>query len=144
MSHGQCQKDAALFSRLDAGGHRAGGFVVPADGLTSIPADAALLVDCLLGTGLARPVTGLYSSLIGLINEADVPVLSCDVPSGVNADDGAIMGAAVQADCTVVMGLAKPACELRPGCERFGEIEVCDIGLPPELIASLSQWVSGR
>ena len=94
-----------------------------------------LIIDALLGTGLARPVSGLYAHAVCLINAACAPVLSCDLPSGVDADTGQIMGAAVKADRTLMMGLAKQACALPPGCECFGRFEVCGIGLPPALIA---------
>lgn len=113
----------------------AGGQILAAEDLTSI--NAGLIVDCLLGTGLSRPVTGTYARLIEAINASPAPVLACDVPSGVNADDGRIMGLAVRADRTLMMGLAKPACVLPPGCECFGGIEVCDIGLPPSLVATV-------
>ena len=96
--------------------------------------ECSLIIDALLGTGLTRPVEGLYAHAIRLINEAPTPVLSCDLPSGVDADTGRIMGLAVRADKTLMMGLAKMACELPPGSEYFGDTEVCDIGLPRELI----------
>jgi NAD(P)H-hydrate epimerase len=92
-----------------------------------------LVVDCLLGTGLSRPVTGLFASLIHTINAQPAPVLSCDIPSGVNADTGQIMGVAVRADRTVMMALAKQASVLQPGCEFFGEVTLCEI-LPPEIV----------
>jgi NAD(P)H-hydrate epimerase len=94
-----------------------------------------LIVDALLGTGLTRQVSGLYAHAVGLINAACARVLSCDLPSGVDADAGKIMGIAVKADKTLMMGLSKLACALPPGCTCFGQLEACDIGLPPELIA---------
>jgi len=93
-----------------------------------------LIVDALLGTGLTRQVSGPYAYAVERINAAPAPVLSCDLPSGVDADTGQVMGIAVQADKTLMMGLAKPACKLPPGCECFGHLEVCDIGLPPALV----------
>jgi len=103
--------------------------------LTAEDIQCDLIVDALLGTGLARNVSGLYAHAVGLINAANVPVLSCDLPSGVDADTGQIMGEAVQADNTLMMGLGKQACVLPPGRECFGLLEVCDIGLPPSLVA---------
>jgi len=94
-----------------------------------------LIVDALLGTGLTRPVSGLYAHAVGLINAVCVPVLACDLPSGVDADTGQTMGTAVKADRTLMMGLGKLACMLPTGCECFGRLEVCDIGLPPKLVA---------
>ena len=102
--------------------------------LTAEDIKCDLIVDALLGTGLTRQVSGLYAHAVGLINAANVPVLSCDLPSGVDADTGEIMGTAVQADKTLMMGLAKLACALPPGWELFGRAEVCDIGLPPGLV----------
>ena len=93
-----------------------------------------LIVDALLGTGLDRPVYGLYAHAIWLINEACAPVLSCDLPSGVDADTGQSMGTAVKADKTLMMGLGKLACGLPPGNQCFGQLAVCDIGLPPALV----------
>jgi len=116
----------------------AGGHVVAADDLGPEAIKGSLVVDALLGTGLSRPVTGTYARLIGLINAAALPVLACDVPSGVDADSGAILGTAVSADRTLVLGLAKPACALAPGSACFGQIELYDIGLPPEVVADLT------
>jgi len=89
--------------------------------LSAPEAGCGLIVDALLGTGLTRPVSDLYAHVIGLINEFPAPVLSCDVPSGVDADTGRIMGASVKADKTLIMGMAKKACRLSPGMEMHGE-----------------------
>ncbi|MCL1810363.1 MAG: NAD(P)H-hydrate epimerase [Clostridiales bacterium] len=98
----------------------------------------SLIVDALLGTGLGRPVSGLYAHAVDIINSVPVPVMSCDLPSGVDADTGQIMGVAVRADKTLVMGLAKKACLLPPGCGCFGEQSLCDIGLPQQLVDQIS------
>jgi len=111
----------------------AGGVILP----ISDELNCDLIVDALLGTGLIREVSGLYAHVIELINAAAAPVISCDLPSGVDADNGRIMGTAVQADKTLMMGLGKLACTLPPGDKLFGQLEVCDIGLPPDLAAQL-------
>ena len=116
-----------------------GGEVVAATtALTPADVRGVVIVDALLGTGVNRPVTGLYAHLIDVINASGLPVVACDVPSGVDADTGAIQGTAVTATRTIVMGLLKPACAQPPGSARFGQIEVCDIGLPDELVAELA------
>ena len=115
-----------------------GGVILPVS--TALEAEdiqCGLIVDALLGTGLIRPVSGLYAHAAGLINAASAPVLSCDLPSGVDADTGEIMGIAVRADRTLMMGLGKLACHLPPGRECFGLPEVCDIGLPLALTEPL-------
>jgi hydroxyethylthiazole kinase-like uncharacterized protein yjeF len=111
----------------------AGGSIIAASAdLQAIEAD--LVIDALLGTGLTRLVTGLYAHLIELINAHPAPVLACDLPSGVNADTGAIMGLAVQADRTLVLAAAKFACTLPPGAALFGDWTIADIGIPSALL----------
>jgi NAD(P)H-hydrate epimerase len=103
--------------------------------VSSVSPDCGLIVDALFGTGLDRPLDGLYAHAVNVINAAEIPVLSCDLPSGVDGDTDRIMGTAVRADKTLMLGLAKPACALTPGSECFGELLLGDIGLPKELVA---------
>ena len=115
----------------------AGGVINPlTQDILSSDLDSDLLIDALLGTGLTRPLSELYVHVICEINKSGVPVLSCDLPSGINADTGETMGAAVKADRTLMLGLAKLACRIYPGREYFGELKICDIGLPHELTSS--------
>ena len=120
----------------------AGGVILPVSPELSVEDLACdLIVDALLGTGLTREVSGLYAHAVELINTVHAPVLACDLPSGVDADTGEVMGTAVKADKTLMMGLGKQACALPPGCACFGQLEVCDIGLPPALVAELEPAV---
>ena len=69
---------------------------------TSASLDTAdVIVDALLGTGLDRPVQDQWAEAIELINKSGRPVMALDIPSGLNADTGAVMGTAVQATLTV-------------------------------------------
>jgi len=112
-----------------------GGVIIPVSPeLKEKDIKCGLIVDALLGTGLTRSVAGLYAHAVELINAASTPVLACDLPSGVDADTGQIMGVATKAAKTLLMGLGKLACKLPPGCDHFGQAEVCDIGLPPALL----------
>ena len=94
------------------------------------PGDADLIVDALLGTGLSGPVRGLMADLIGLINRAGPPVLAVDIPSGVDADSGGILGCAVRADGTATMAFPKRGFFFSPARELIGQLAVVDIGVP--------------
>jgi hydroxyethylthiazole kinase-like uncharacterized protein yjeF len=92
-----------------------------------------LIVDALLGTGLGRPVSGLLSDLISALNESAAQTVAVDIPSGVSADTGAVLGAAVQADYTVTFALPKRGLLLFPGAACTGRLIVADIGIPAKL-----------
>jgi ADP-dependent NAD(P)H-hydrate dehydratase / NAD(P)H-hydrate epimerase len=94
---------------------------------------AGLLVDALLGTGIDREVEGLIADLIKTVNGSDLPVLAVDIPSGVNADNGSIMGSAVQANWTVTFAFLKKGLLLYPGAGLAGEIFVAEINIPNQL-----------
>ena len=89
-----------------------------------------LIVDALLGTGLSTPVSGVYRSAIQGINDSHRPVIAVDLPSGLHADTGAVMGEAVRATITVTFGLPKLGLYLGQGIDHAGTVEIVDIGIP--------------
>lgn len=89
-----------------------------------------LVVDALLGTGLRGPVKGLYGRVIELVNQYSRTVVSVDVPSGLCADTGEVMGCAVKATLTITMH--KPKVGLEKRRDLCGEVVVVDIGIPRE------------
>jgi NAD(P)H-hydrate epimerase len=97
----------------------------------------AALVDAIFGTGLSREVRGRERDLILRMNSLDprwFPVVSVDVPSGLDANTGRPLGVAVRATATVTLGLPKVGF-LRPEARPYvGELIVADIGFPPELL----------
>ncbi len=96
--------------------------------------DSDILVDALLGTGLSSAVIGRYAEAIDCINETGCPVVAVDLPSGLHADTGAILGRAVRAFLTVTFGLPKLGLYQNDGIDLAGEVATVDIGIPPVYI----------
>lgn len=94
------------------------------------------VVDGLLGTGLTRPVEGRFREAIEWVNESGRPVLSIDIPSGVDGDTGHVRGAAIRADTTVTFGLPKRGNLLNAGGRLCGTLMVTHLSFPPALTAS--------
>jgi NAD(P)H-hydrate epimerase len=93
--------------------------------------DSDILVDALLGTGLSSAVTGRYAEAIDSINETGHPVVAVDLPSGLQADTGTILGRAIRASLTVTLGLPKLGLYQGYGIDLAGEVAIVDIGIPP-------------
>lgn len=98
-------------------------------------ARAGLIVDALLGTGLSTPVRGTFRRAIEAMNASGTAVVAVDVPSGLDATSGAVLGAAVQADMTCTFGLPKSGLVVHPGAALAGDLRVVDIGIPPAVVA---------
>ena len=96
---------------------------------------ADLIVDSILGTGLNSEVRGLYRSVIEAVNDSNAFVMAVDIPSGLSADTGRVLGTAVRADLTVTFGLPKVGLLIRPGADLCGRLETVDIGIPPHILA---------
>ena len=102
--------------------------------------EATLVVDGLFGTGLDRPVSGGYADAIAAIEAAPAPVVSLDLPSGLDADTGAILGVAPGAALTVTFAGHKRGLHQYPGVEHAGEVRVVDIGIPVRGSSAASLW----
>jgi hydroxyethylthiazole kinase-like uncharacterized protein yjeF len=94
----------------------------------------SLIVDALFGAGLNRPPKGDPHDMIAAMNASGVPILSVDLPSGVNGTTGEVMGIAVRATRTVTFFRRKPAHLLLPGRLHCGEVEVADIGIGAQVL----------
>lgn len=89
----------------------------------------SIIVDAVFGVGLSRAVSGRYADIIQKMNRAAGKKLAVDIPSGISADTGAVLGNAFRADCTVTFQSEKLGLLLYPGKEYAGEIVTADIGI---------------
>lgn len=96
------------------------------------------VVDSIFGIGLARKVEGHFANIISLINRKEFcpgsPVISVDVPSGLDSNTGKILGACVKADFTATYCCAKAGQFIHDGSSMTGNLEVIDIGIPEEIV----------
>ena len=109
--------------------------------------EADVMVDAIFGIGLNSPVRGDALTAIHMMNTCDIPVVSADIPSGVEADTGRVLGAAVQAAQTVTFTLPKAGHYVGKGGLCTGELTVAEIGIPRDLVDALDcpvQSVEGR
>ncbi len=103
--------------------------VLPMESIHMALDGAATVVDAVFGIGLDRPISGEIASLLEAVAASGLPVLAMDIPSGVHADTGAVLGVALTASVTATMQALKAGLMLYPGADRCGEIFVCDIGI---------------
>ena len=92
-----------------------------------------VIVDAMFGIGITRVIEGRYKKTIEAVNASKAAIVAVDIPSGVNADDGSIMGCAVKADMTVTFAYRKLGLILYPGASCAGEVVCAPIGIPKAL-----------
>jgi NAD(P)H-hydrate epimerase len=96
---------------------------------------SVVLIDALLGTGFKGSVSGIYAKIIKYINSLKgKTIISIDVPSGLNSDNGKVINECIRADHTITLGLVKTGLLMYPGIEFAGKVNVVDIGLPESLV----------
>jgi NAD(P)H-hydrate epimerase len=106
-----------------------GGRIAAYDG--ALIADTDVIVDALLGTGLSENVRDAVAQAINDINACDRPVLALDLPSGLNADSGMVMGSAISADCTISFVALKTGLFLAAGPDHVGRLLFDDLAVSP-------------
>ncbi len=99
--------------------------------------EADVVIDAMLGTGISRNVEGLYKEIIDVINQHAKKVFSIDIPSGINGNNGNVMGTAIKADYTVTFGLPKIGNVFYPGYEYCGKLYVSHISFPPSIYSHI-------
>ncbi len=105
-----------------------------------------VIVDALFGIGLTRDLQGIYREYIAGMNGKTGLKVAVDIPSGIHADTGAVMGVAFRADVTVTFAFAKLGLLLYPGAEYAGKVLVKDIGISRHSLpgAGLPEWDNSR
>ncbi|HVT58816.1 MAG TPA: NAD(P)H-hydrate dehydratase [Thermoanaerobaculia bacterium] len=93
-----------------------------------------LVVDALFGTGLGRPLGGLFAALVEALNELPRPRVAVDLPSGLSGSRSDCWGPHILADLTVTFAAPKLAHLFPPAAAAVGELVVTDLGFPPHLI----------
>lgn len=108
---------------------------VPGDGeQEAFVHSADVIVDAIFGIGLHSELRENGAAAVALINRAPAAVVSADIPSGVEADTGRVLGEAVRADVTVTFSMAKPGLFVGKGALCAGRVIVHDIGIPADLV----------
>ncbi len=105
------------------------GKVSTASELAPLVSSCAVVVDAVFGTGLDRPVEGELAEMFELVNASRAYKVAVDIPSGISADSGAVLGCAIRADLTVTFEPAKIGQLIPPGRAYAGELQVRDIGI---------------
>lgn len=100
-------------------------------------APCSLWIDALLGTGVDRPVEGLYAAAISFLNEQAAPVFAIDVPSGIDALTGQVLKICTHADATVTFAFPKLGLTIQPAKKYVGTLYTVDIGIPRKISESV-------
>ena len=102
--------------------------------LAALATAGGVVVDAMLGTGLDRPLRPPYLEWVQAINSSGLSVIAIDIPTGLDADTGEVLGAAVRAGHTITMAAAKLGFGQGAGPEHTGKVHVVGIGVPRELL----------
>jgi ADP-dependent NAD(P)H-hydrate dehydratase / NAD(P)H-hydrate epimerase len=113
----------------------------PADlaGAAEAAAECDLVVDALFGTGLTRPLEGLFADAVEAINDLPIPCVAVDLPSGLSGSEAQPIGPHVEADLTVTFAAPKVAHVFPPASDSVGEMAVTDLGIPPRLVEDVEE-----
>jgi hydroxyethylthiazole kinase-like uncharacterized protein yjeF len=107
-------------------------------------ASTSVVIDALFGTGKTRPIRGIFLQALDSVSRAkrkqpDFRIIALDLPSGLDADTGAVDPACLYVDDTITLGFPKAGLFISPGAERVGKVTVVDIGIPEYLAEQATQ-----
>jgi NAD(P)H-hydrate epimerase len=102
--------------------------------LVRLTIDRDFIIDGIFGIGVINPVSPFLQEVITQLNLSSIPIIACDVPSGLCPQTGVVLGQAIKAKYTVTFLGAKPGFLICPGSEHCGEVIVVDIGVSREMI----------
>ncbi|HEX74927.1 MAG TPA: NAD(P)H-hydrate dehydratase [Dehalococcoidia bacterium] len=113
------------------------------DRIDELLLSANAVIDALFGTGKSRPLSGIFLKALDRVSrvkkkQAGLHIIALDLPSGLNADSGAVDPACLYADNTITLGFPKPGLFNFPGAERAGKITIVDIGIPSDLAEAVT------
>jgi len=114
----------------------------PCEKIQQLIDESHLIVDGLFGIGLDRPVEGEALKLIELVNESQKPVVAIDIPSGIEANSGTVLGDAIKATHTVTFLRAKPGHFLLMGRLHTGKLILKDLNVPEKIIPQSSYYLN--
>ena len=100
--------------------------------INEVAKDEKIAIDCIFGVGLNRDISNLCSKIINFINMNFNMIISVDVPSGLNADTGELMGNSIRAKRTYSFEVMKMGFISYKALEYLGELEIINIGIPKE------------
>src|SRR3989338_5031581 len=98
----------------------------------------SVIVDALFGTGLNKPLTGAHQKCVHWMNGLNVPIVSIDIPSGLDSNTGEVLGTSVSAHRTITLGFPKLGLFVGDAHDYVGLIDVVPIGLKNELLISMN------
>ena len=107
------------------------------------PVPEGVIVDAMLGTGVAGAPRGAVAEVVEWISRAPGLVVSLDIPTGVDADTGVVAGAAIDADATITYHGDLVGLRVAPGRDHAGAVEVIDIGIPDAVHVEPAAWLTG-
>jgi len=118
--------------------------IADAAALAQLAQGATLIVDGLFGTGLDRALAGLHAEAVAVLDAAGAPIVALDLPSGIDADTGAVLGAALHAALTLTFAAEKRGLSQYPGRAHAGEVHVVPLGVPLADAAGSAALIDGR